>query len=121
VRQILEQQHPSSPTGRRAKVFYATQTDVAPPTIVMFVNHHEDVNDSYKRFMINRFREMLPFNEIPIKLFVRGRAGAPEDSETFEPAASRGGSRSKSTARKPRPGARGKGATRRAASRGKKR
>jgi hypothetical protein len=76
--------------------------------------------------MINRFREMLPFNEIPFKLFVRGRAGAPHDAETFEPAAShggsRGGARSKSNAtRKPRSGARGKGATRRAPAKGKKR
>lgn len=73
VRQILDQQHPSSPTGRRAKVFYATQTDVAPPTIVLFVNNPEYVNENYQRFMINRFREMLPFAEVPIRLVVRGR------------------------------------------------
>lgn len=73
VRQILEQQHPSSPTGRRAKVFYATQTDVAPPTIVLFVNNPEYVNENYQRFMINRFREMLPFAEVPIRLVIRGR------------------------------------------------
>jgi len=126
LRQIMTERAPSTPSGRRVKVHYVTQTDVAPPTIVMFVNHPDDVNDSYKRFMINRFREMLPFNEIPFKLFVRGRAGAPHDAETFEPAAShggsRGGARSKSNAtRKPRSGARGKGATRRAPAKGKKR
>jgi GTP-binding protein len=80
VRQILEQQHPSSPTGRRAKVFYATQTDVSPPTIVLFVNNPEYVNENYQRFMINRFRELLPFAEVPIRLVIRGRVkGVGED------------------------------------------
>ncbi len=81
VRSILDQQHPSSPTGRRAKVFYATQTDVAPPTIVLFVNNPEYVNENYQRFMINRFREMLPFAEVPIRLVVRGRVRGVGDDE----------------------------------------
>ncbi|MGB7157265.1 MAG: ribosome biogenesis GTPase Der [Tepidisphaeraceae bacterium] len=81
VRAILDQQHPSSPTGRRAKVFYATQTDVAPPTIVLFVNNPQYVNENYQRFMINRFREMLPFAEVPIRLVIRGRVkGVGEDA-----------------------------------------
>jgi GTP-binding protein len=74
VRTILEERHPSTPTGRRAKIFYATQTDVAPPTIVLFVNNPDFVNEVYQRFMINRFRELLPYPEVPIKLLVRGRA-----------------------------------------------
>src|SRR6185437_10071432 len=49
------------------------QTDVAPPTIVLFVNKVEYLNDSYRRFVVNRFRELLPYAEIPINLVVRGR------------------------------------------------
>jgi hypothetical protein len=61
-------------------VFYATQTDVSPPTIVLFVNNPEYVNENYQRFMINRFREMLPFAEVPIRLVIRGRVkGVGED------------------------------------------
>ena len=59
--QIMEQRGPSTPSGRRARVYYATQTDVAPPTIVLFVNNPNYVNETYQRFMINRFRELLPF------------------------------------------------------------
>ena len=40
---------PSSPTGRRVKLFYATQTDVAPPTVVLFVNEASWVNEAYQR------------------------------------------------------------------------
>ena len=73
VRELLEQRRPSTPSGRKARVYYVTQTDVAPPTIVLFVNNPAYINETYQRFMINRFREMLPFPEVPIKLVVRQR------------------------------------------------
>ena len=73
VKQILEERRPSTPTGRRARIYYVTQSDVAPPTIVFFVNNPEFLNDAYQRFMINRFRELLPYPEVPIKLFIRQR------------------------------------------------
>jgi len=73
VREILEQRHPSTPSGRKARIYYVTQTDVAPPTIVLFVNNPAYINETYQRFMINRFRETLPFAEVPIKLVVRQR------------------------------------------------
>jgi GTP-binding protein len=81
VKAIFEEKVPSTPTGRRAKIYYATQSDVSPPTIVLFVNKPEYVDENYQRFMINRFRERLPFEEVPIKLVVRGKTGrdkAPE-------------------------------------------
>jgi GTP-binding protein len=81
VKAIFEEKVPSTPTGRRAKIYYATQSDVAPPTIVLFVNKPEYVDENYQRFMINRFREKLPFDEVPIKLVVRGKTArdvAPE-------------------------------------------
>jgi GTP-binding protein len=73
VKSIFEEKTPSTSTGRRAKIYYATQSDVAPPTIVLFVNKPEYVDETYQRFMINRFREKLPFDEVPIKLIIRGK------------------------------------------------
>jgi GTP-binding protein len=73
VRQILTERIPSTPGGKRVRIYYATQTSVAPPTIVLFVNRPELVNESYRRFMINRFRELLPYAEVPIHLLVRAR------------------------------------------------
>jgi GTP-binding protein len=73
VRQILKEKNPSTPSGRKARIYYATQTDVAPPTIVLFVNNPAFLDDSYQRFMINRFRELLPYPEVPIKLVIRGK------------------------------------------------
>ncbi len=79
VRQIMDERMPSSKSGRRPKIYYATQVDVAPPTIVLVVNNPDFLDESYQRFMINRFRELLPYPEVPIKLLIRPRgAGTPE-------------------------------------------
>ena len=87
IRRILEERRPSTPSGRRARIYYATQTDVAPPTIVLFVNNPIYLNDAYQRFMINRFRELLPYPEVPIQLVIRQRqrqAGATPEIEPRE-------------------------------------
>ncbi len=78
VREILDTRRPPTPTGRQARVYYATQTDVAPPTIVLFVNNPDLIDDLYQRYMLNRFRELLPYSEVPIRLLVRGRKGGTE-------------------------------------------
>ena len=84
VRQILEERRPSTPSGRRARIYYVTQTDVAPPTIVLFVNNPAYLNDAYQRFMINRFRELLPYPEVPIRLHVRQRERQAPPGESLE-------------------------------------
>ena len=73
IRQIMSERHPSTPSGRRARIYYVTQTEVAPPTIVLFVNNPAYLNDAYQRFMVNRLRELLPYAEVPIRLIVRAR------------------------------------------------
>src|SRR4051812_40162283 len=75
IKQMMEDRGPSTPSGRRARVYYATQTDTAPPTIVLFVNNPNYLNETYQRYMINRFRELLPYAEVPIRLMIRGREG----------------------------------------------
>ncbi len=73
VKTIFQEREPVNAGGRRVKVYYVTQVDIAPPTIVLFVNHPEDVSEAYQRFVINRFRDLLPYGEVPIKLVIRGR------------------------------------------------
>ncbi len=81
VKQIFAEQTPSTPRGERIRVYYATQAEVSPPTIVLFVNNPTLVNESYQRFMINRFRELLPYAEVPIKLQFRGRVRGEHEEE----------------------------------------
>jgi GTP-binding protein len=63
------------------KVFYATQVDVAPPTIVLFVNEPSRVTPAFERYLVNRMRESLPFSEVPIRLFFKGRGSRRPPSE----------------------------------------
>lgn len=73
IEQISAERGPSSPGGKRAKIYYATQLDVDPPTVALFVNAPELFDHNYQRFLINRFRDLLPYSEVPIKLEIRGK------------------------------------------------
>ena len=72
---------PSPKRGRKPpKFFYATQIAIQPPTLLVFVNNPQLVAIDYVRFLLNRFRKSLPFEEIPIRLVFRARrarAGEP--------------------------------------------
>ena len=59
--------------GKRLKIFYVTQTDVAPPTFVLFVNDKELMHFSYLRYLENKFREAFGFTGTSIKFIVRER------------------------------------------------
>ncbi len=46
---------------------------MAPPTIVLFVNSTKLFDATYQRYLLNVFRQKLPFHDIPIKLYLRSR------------------------------------------------
>jgi GTP-binding protein len=78
LNQVIEHavrlRQPPSPTAQLPKIYYATQVAVAPPTIVLFVNNPDIFGEDYRRFIENRFREELPFPEVPIRLILRAHA-----------------------------------------------
>ncbi len=59
--------------GVKPKVYFATQTGVAPPTIVVFVNKPALFSAHYRRYLANRLRERFDFAEVPLKLVFRER------------------------------------------------
>jgi GTP-binding protein len=69
---------PSLYHGKRLKFYYITQVASLPPTFVVFVNHPEGVHFSYRRFLVNRIREMAGLDRIPIRLYFRERSGRRE-------------------------------------------
>lgn len=74
---VLEERGPRPKHGTRApKFYYATQVDIQPPTIVVFVNSPRLVTTDYERFMLNRFRDSLPYGEVPIRIAYRPRREA---------------------------------------------
>jgi GTP-binding protein len=57
--------------GREVKLFYATQTDVSPPTFTVFINLITEPHFSYKRFIENRLRDGYDFTGTPVRLEFR--------------------------------------------------
>ena len=72
-RAIAANQPPPDTRGRPVRIYYATQVEVAPPTIVLSTSAAKSVSEPYKRYLLAALRKQTPFREVPIKLFVRGR------------------------------------------------
>ena len=68
VKAILQKRGPSSRLGTQAKLYYASQIDVHPPTLALVVNQPRLFEGRYERYLMNRLREQLPFSEVPIRL-----------------------------------------------------
>ncbi|HNQ22069.1 MAG TPA: ribosome biogenesis GTPase Der [Phycisphaerae bacterium] len=76
LQEAIAENQPRPRRGRKTpRVYYATQVAVAPPTIVVFVNVPTLVTPNYERFLQNRLRDRLPFEEVPIRLLFRARRG----------------------------------------------
>ena len=73
LRAALERNPPPIEKNRRAKIYYATQVGIQPPTIVLFCNDPKALNHTYQRYLLGVFRDQLPFGEVPIKLYLRRR------------------------------------------------
>ncbi len=80
VEGIMAVRQPRSKLGKQPKIYYATQLEVDPPTIALFVNIPDMFDNNYLRFFINRLREELPYAEVPIKLLIRGRQSIPREA-----------------------------------------
>ena len=64
---------PPSDKGKRLKVYYMTQTSVAPPTFVIFCNSEELFHFSYRRYIENCLRDTFGFEGTPIRIVIRQR------------------------------------------------
>ena len=55
------------------KIYYGTQVSTCPISILLFVNRPELFDDNFQRFAVNRLRELLDIQEVPIRLMLRKR------------------------------------------------
>jgi GTP-binding protein len=73
LREAVDAHPPAARDNRNPRIYYATQVSSEPPTIVLFVNGTTLFDPTYQRYLLNVFREKLPFHDIPIKLYLRAR------------------------------------------------
>jgi GTP-binding protein len=64
---------PSGPAGRHVRLFYATQTNVRPPTFVVSTNQPTDIKEAYLRFLTNQLRKAYGFEGTPLRIVLRAR------------------------------------------------
>ena len=62
---------PPSDKGKRLKIYYMTETSIAPPTFVVFCNSEELVHFSYRRYIENCLRDTFGFEGTPIRMVIR--------------------------------------------------
>jgi GTPase len=73
LRDAVRQNPPAVDKGRQPKLYYATQVSIQPPTIVIFASDPASISKQYQRYLLNKFRDELSFDEVPIKLYLRRR------------------------------------------------
>ncbi|MBS5725122.1 MAG: ribosome biogenesis GTPase Der [Clostridiales bacterium] len=69
---------PPSDRGKRLKIYYMTQSSVAPPTFIMFCNNAELFHFSYQRYIENYLRQTFGFKGTPIRIIIRQRGDKEE-------------------------------------------
>lgn len=69
---------------QQIRLYYATQARTAPPTIVVHCNNAKGIHFSYKRFLVNQFREQFKVTGTPVRLIFKGKANPYIDEEDLE-------------------------------------
>ena len=64
----------SVPMKKRIRIYYLTQTNVAPPTFILFTDRDIELHFSYQRFLENQIRKAFGFAGTPIWIKVKARS-----------------------------------------------
>ena len=76
VQEAVRRHNPTVFKGKVLKIYYATQTQVNPPTFVFFVNDPQALHFSYERYLENQLRYAFSFRGTGIRLQFRARPRA---------------------------------------------
>jgi GTP-binding protein len=73
--ELLARRQPPQAAGREVKLNYATQVETDPPTIAVFGNAPDLVEEHYVRYLHNGFRSYWGFTGNPLRILLRRKAG----------------------------------------------
>ena len=59
---------PSTRGPKEIKIKYVTQVKTRPPVFSFFCNEPKLVEETYRRFLMNRIREHFGFSGVPVKV-----------------------------------------------------
>jgi GTPase len=73
--ELLARLQPPQAAGREIRLNYATQVETSPPTIAVFGNAPDLVEEHYIRYLHNGFRGYWGFTGNPLRIVMRRKAG----------------------------------------------
>lgn len=83
VQKIYSAQSPPLRQNRQGRIYFATQAATNPPLLVLFTNGPQLFDNTYQRYLLKNLRDYLPFRDVAIKMYLRGRPRV-EDKEHEE-------------------------------------
>jgi GTP-binding protein len=73
--ELIARRQPPQAAGREIKLNYATQVSTQPPTIAVFGNAPDLLEEHYVRYLHNGFRSFWGFTGNPLRIVLRRKAG----------------------------------------------
>ena len=73
LREAVDAHSPPIYKNKRLKFYYTAQVGTRPPKFVVMTNSEKGVHFSYERYLVNRFREGLGLDKVPIKLIFKDK------------------------------------------------
>ncbi len=73
LKDAVEDHSPPIYKNKRLKFYYTSQVGHRPPKFVVMSNSSKGIHFSYERYLVNRFREGLGLDKVPLQLFVRDK------------------------------------------------
>jgi GTP-binding protein len=75
LEEMVARRQPPQAAGNEVRLIYASQVETAPPSIAVFGNHPELLQEHYVRYLHNGFREAWGFTGNPLQILLRRKAG----------------------------------------------
>lgn len=73
LKDAVEEHSPPIYKNKRLKFYYTSQIGTCPPKFVIMTNSYKGVHFSYQRYLINRFRDGLGLDKVPVKILFKDK------------------------------------------------
>lgn len=73
IERAIQLYHPPMIQGKRLRIYYMAHVETQPPTFVLFVNYPKLMLETYKRYLVTKFRETYKFTGNPLLFVLRSR------------------------------------------------
>ncbi len=74
LRDAVEDHSPPIYKNKRLKFYYTSQIGSNPPKFVIMTNSYKGVHFSYKRYLVNRYREGLGLDKVPLQIIFKDKS-----------------------------------------------